>query len=170
VAGLYATMLPLAAYALFTSSRQVMVGPDGTLAVLTATAVAPLAGGNPTRYAALAAALAMMAGVILLASAALRLGFMADFLSVPILIGYLNGIALIIIASQVGRVFGMSILGPGDSCWSAPVTPAGSLSGRRGTRASRRRGCTPRPRASWRDAASRHWGRTATATPPRARP
>ena len=109
VAGLYATMLPLVAYALFTSSRHVMVGPDGTLAVLTATTVAPLAGGDAVRYAALAAALAMMAGLILLVSAALRLGFMADFLSVPILIGYFNGIALIIIASQLGKVFGLSI-------------------------------------------------------------
>ena len=109
VAGLYATMLPLVAYALFTSSRHVMVGPDGTLAVLTATTVAPLAGGNTARYAALAAALALMVGLILLVSAALRLGFMADFLSIPILIGYFNGIALIIIASQLGKVFGLSI-------------------------------------------------------------
>ena len=109
VAGLYATMLPLVAYALFTSSRQVMVGPDGTLAVLTASTVAPLAGGNAARYAALAAALALMVGLILLLSAALRLGFMADFLSIPILVGYFNGIALIIIASQFGKLFGLSI-------------------------------------------------------------
>ena len=109
VAGLYATMLPLVAYALFASSRHVMVGPDGTLAVLTATTVAPLAAGDATRYAALAAALALMTGLILLVSAALRLGFMADFLSVPILVGYFNGIALIIIASQLGKVFGLSI-------------------------------------------------------------
>ena len=109
VAGLYATMLPLVAFALFTSSRHVMVGPDGTLAVLTATTVAPLAAGNAARYAALAAALALMVGLVLLVSAALRLGFMADFLSIPILVGYFNGIALIIIASQLGKVFGLSI-------------------------------------------------------------
>ena len=109
VAGLYATILPLVAYAMYTSSRQVMVGPDGTLAVLTASSVAPLAGGDPARYAALAAALALMVGVILLLSAALRLGFMAEFLSVPILVGYFNGIALIIIASQLGKVFGLSL-------------------------------------------------------------
>ena len=109
VAGLYATILPLVAYAMYTSSRQVMVGPDGTLAVLTATSVAPLAGGDPSRYAALAAALALMVGLILLLSAALRLGFMAEFLSVPILVGYFNGIALIIIASQLGKVFGLSL-------------------------------------------------------------
>ena len=109
VAGLYATMLPLVAFALFTSSRHVMVGPDGTLAVLTATTVAPLAAGNAARYAALAAALALMVGLVLLVSAALRLGFMADFLSIPILVGYFNGIALIIIASQLGKVLGMSI-------------------------------------------------------------
>ena len=109
VAGLYATMLPLFAYALFTSSRQVMVGPDGTLAVLTATTVAPLAGGNAARYAALAAALALLMGLVLLVSAALRLGFMADFLSIPILVGYFNGIALIIIANQLGKIVGLSI-------------------------------------------------------------
>ena len=109
VAGLYATMLPLLAFALFTSSRQVMVGPDGTLAVLTATTVAPLAAGSATRYAALAAALALMVGLVLLVSAALRLGFMADFLSIPILVGYFNGIAIIIIANQLGKVFGLSI-------------------------------------------------------------
>jgi SulP family sulfate permease len=109
VAGLYATMWPLVAYALYASSRQIVVGPDGTLAVLTATTVAPLAGGGAARYAALAAALAMIVGLILLVSAALRLGFMADFLSIPILLGYFNGIALIIIASQVGKVFGLSI-------------------------------------------------------------
>jgi len=109
MAGLYASILPLVAYAMYTSSRQVMVGPDGTLAVLTATSVAPLAGGEPARYAALAAALALMVGVILLLSAALRLGFMAEFLSVPILVGYFNGIALIIIASQLGKVFGLSL-------------------------------------------------------------
>ena len=109
VAGLYATMLPLVAFALFTSSRHVMVGPDGTLAVLTASTVAPLAAGNAARYAALAAALALMVGLVLLVSAALRLGFMADFLSIPILVGYFNGIALIIIASQLGKVLGLSI-------------------------------------------------------------
>ena len=109
VAGLYATILPLVAYALFTSSRQVMVGPDGTMAVLTATAVAPLAAGDEARYAALAALLALMVGLILLASAALRLGFMADFLSVPILVGYFNGLAPIIVASQLGKVFGLSL-------------------------------------------------------------
>src|SRR5262245_30873188 len=109
VAGLYATIVPLFAYALFTSSRHVMVGPDGTLSVLTATTVAPLAAGSTTRYAALAAALALMVGLVLIVSAALRLGFMADFLSIPILIGYFNGIAVIIIANQLGKVLGLSI-------------------------------------------------------------
>jgi SulP family sulfate permease len=109
VAGLYATMLPLVAYALFGSSRQLVVGPDGVLAILTATTVAPLATGEPLRYAALAAALALMMGVVHLVSSALRLGFMADFLSLPILLGYFNGLALIIIASQIGPLFGVSV-------------------------------------------------------------
>jgi SulP family sulfate permease len=64
VAGLYATMLPLVTYALFGSSRQLVVGPDGVLAILTATTIAPLAAGEPARYAALAAALALIMGVI----------------------------------------------------------------------------------------------------------
>ena len=109
VAGLYATMLPLVAYALLGSSRQLVVGPDGVLAILTATTVAPLAAGDPARYAALAATLAVMMGVIHVVSSALRLGFMADFLSLPILIGYFNGLALIIIESQLGPMFGISI-------------------------------------------------------------
>jgi len=111
VAGLYATMLPLVAYALFGSSRQLVVGPDGVLAILTATTVAPLAAGQPGRYAALAAALALMIGIIHVLASALRLGFMADFLSIPILLGYFNGLALIIIASQLGPIFGVSISG-----------------------------------------------------------
>jgi len=109
VAGLYATMLPLVAYALFGSSRQLVVGPDGVLAILTATTIAPLAAGQPARFAALAAALALMTGIILALSSALRLGFMADFLSLPILVGYFNGLALIIIASQLGPMFGVPI-------------------------------------------------------------
>lgn len=109
VAGLYATMLPLVAYALFGSSRQLVVGPDGVLAILTATTIAPLAAGDPVRYAALAAALALITGVIHVLSSLLRLGFMADFLSIPILVGYFNGLALIIIASQLGPMFGVPI-------------------------------------------------------------
>ena len=109
VVGLYATMLPLAAYALFGSSRQLVVGPEGTLAALTAVTIAPLAGGDPAQYAALAAALALVMGVVLLLGGLLRLGFMADFFSKPVLLGYINGIALTIIAGQLGKLLGVSV-------------------------------------------------------------
>ena len=109
VVGLYATMLPLVGYALFGSSRQLVVGPEGTLAALTAVTIAPLAAGDPARYGALAAALAVVMGVILLLASVLRLGFMADFFSKPVLLGYINGIALTIIASQVGKLLGIGV-------------------------------------------------------------
>jgi hypothetical protein len=109
VVGLYATMLPLTGYALFGSSRQLIVGPEGALAALTAVTIAPLAGGDPERYAALAAALALVMGVVLVLGGLLHLGFMADFFSKPVLLGYINGTALTIIASQLGKLLGVSV-------------------------------------------------------------
>jgi SulP family sulfate permease len=109
VAGLYATLLPLAAYTLFGSSRQLVVGPEGTLAALTAVTVAPLAAGDPQRYAPLAAMLAILVGGILVLSGVFRLGFMAEFFSRPILLGYINGIALSIIAGQIPKLLGLDI-------------------------------------------------------------
>lgn len=109
VVGLYATMLPLVGYAIWGSSRHVIVGPEGALAALTAVTIAPLAAGDPARYAALAAALALMMGLVLLASGVLRLGFMADFFSRPVLLGYVNGIALTIIAGQLPKLLGISV-------------------------------------------------------------
>lgn len=108
-AGLYATMFPLAVYLLFGSSRQLVVGPDGTLSALTASTLAPIAAGDPAQYGALAAALAIAVGLWMLVGAALRLGFMADFLSKPVLIGYSNGVALQIIASQAGKLLGIKV-------------------------------------------------------------
>ena len=109
VVGLYATMLPLVGYALFGSSRQLVVGPEGALAALTAVTIAPLAGGDPAQYAALAAALALVMGVVMVLGGLLHLGFMADFFSKPVLLGYINGTALTIIASQLGKLLGVSI-------------------------------------------------------------
>lgn len=109
VAGLYATLLPLVVYALFGSSRQLVVGPEGTLAALTAVTVAPLAAGDPARYAPLAAMLAILVGGILILGGVLRLGFMAEFFSKPILLGYINGIALAIIAGQIPKLLGLDI-------------------------------------------------------------
>ena len=113
VFGLYGTFLPLAVYALLGTSRQHVVGPDSTLAALTAVTVAPIAmvGGevDPARYVALAAALALAMSVMLLLAGVFRLGFVADFFGKPVLLGYINGVALIVIASQLGKLLGISV-------------------------------------------------------------
>ena len=113
VFGLYGTLLPLAVYGLLGSSRQLVIGPDSTLAALTAVTVAPLAVvdgvADPTRYVALTAALALTMGLLLFAAGVLRLGFVADFFGKPVLLGYINGVALIVIASQLGKLFGITV-------------------------------------------------------------
>src|SRR4051794_41519590 len=95
VFGLYGTFLPLGVYALLGPSRQHVVGPDSTLAALTAVTVGPLAlaGGqaDPARYVALTAALALIIGAFLLLAGVFRLGFIADFFGKPVLLGYING-------------------------------------------------------------------------------
>ena len=107
--GLYASVLPLVAYALFGTSRQLIVGPDATTCALVAAAVAPLAAGNQTLYASLSVTLAFLAGVFCILASFLRLGGLADFLSKPILVGFLNGMALSIALAQVGKIFGIPI-------------------------------------------------------------
>src|SRR5690242_21867400 len=106
VAGLWAALPSLALYALVGSSRQLSVGPESTCALMTAVVVAPLAAGNPERYAALAAALAVMVGLLAVLGWVLRLGFVSELLSVPILVGYLAGVAVIMIVGQLGKVTG----------------------------------------------------------------
>lgn len=107
--GLYATIIPLLAYALFGPSRILVVGPDSGLAPLIAVAVLPLAAGSENRAVALAGLLAVMVGAVLVAAGGLRLGFVTDLLSKPIRRGYLNGIALIVIISQLPKLLGFSI-------------------------------------------------------------
>ncbi len=113
VYGLYGTLFPLAVYGLLASSRQHVIGPDATLAALTAVTIGPLAvsGGepDPARYAALAAALALVMGAMLFLAGALRLGFVAEFFGKPVLLGYINGVALTVMASQLGKLLGVSI-------------------------------------------------------------
>ncbi len=109
VAGLYAALLPLLLYPIFASSRQLMVGPESGLAILTATALAPLALAQTSRYAALAAMLAVLVGVFMIVGGVLKLGLLADFLSRPVLIGFMNGVAVILIASQLPRLFGIPV-------------------------------------------------------------
>jgi SulP family sulfate permease len=109
VAGLYVALGAMVMYALFGTSRQVSMGPEATSAILTAAAVAPLAGGDPVRYAALAAMTAILVGVVALLARLARLGFITDFLSKPILVGYILGATLIVIGSQLGKMFGISL-------------------------------------------------------------
>ncbi|MEU0539759.1 SulP family inorganic anion transporter [Nocardia sp. NPDC005978] len=104
VAGLWAVLGPLTVYVLLGTSRRLSVGPESTTALMTAVALAPLAAGDPGRYAALAAVLALLVGVICVLGAFARLGVLAELLSKPVLVGYLAGTAGIMIAGQLGRV------------------------------------------------------------------
>ncbi|WP_280454263.1 SulP family inorganic anion transporter [Nocardia brasiliensis] len=111
VVGLWSAIGPLAVYTLLATSRQLSVGPESTTALLTAVALAPLALGDPDRYAALAAVLALLVGGLCLVASAARLGVLADLLSKPVLVGYLAGTAGMMIAGQLGRVTGVSVQG-----------------------------------------------------------
>jgi len=108
VIGMYSAIFPLLAYALFGSSRQLMTGPDAATCIIVAASLGPLAGGDPERYLALMVILTLMTGIFYVVAGFSRLGFIANFLSQPILTGYLNGIALIIIAGQLQKLFGYS--------------------------------------------------------------
>ncbi|HEU4426681.1 MAG TPA: sulfate permease [Pilimelia sp.] len=111
VAGLWAMLAPLALYALLGSSRHLSIGPESTTALMTATVVAPLAASDPARYATLAATLAIVVGVLCLVAFALRLGFVADLLSKPVLVGFLAGVAAIMIIGQLGKLTGVEVSG-----------------------------------------------------------
>jgi high affinity sulfate transporter 1 len=113
VLGLYASILPLLVYALFGTSRQLIVGPDAATCALVASALAPLAAGNADLYLSLSIALAGLTGVVCILASLIRLGTLADFLSRPILIGFLNGISLHILAGQLGKLAGVSVDAPG---------------------------------------------------------
>ena len=109
VVGLYALILPAAAYALFGSSKPLSVGPEGGVSALVAAAILPLAVAGSAHGAELAAMLALMVGVLFAAAWALRLHWLADYLSRPVLIGYIHGVAVVLIVSQLGKLFGLSI-------------------------------------------------------------
>jgi high affinity sulfate transporter 1 len=109
VAGLYSCILPLVAYAFFGSSPQLVVALDASTAAMLGAAVAPLAGGDPLRYAALAGGLTLLVGIVLLAAGAARLGLIADFLSEPVLLGYQAGLALVVAAGQLPRLLGVTV-------------------------------------------------------------
>lgn len=107
--GLYSSILPLLAYFLFGTSRQLILGPDAATCALIALTVAPMAGGDPQVYIALSALLALFAGLFCILACFLRLGALADFLSRPILVGFLNGVTVSIALGQSGKLFGFSI-------------------------------------------------------------
>ena len=98
-------------YALLGSSHLLSVGPESTTAILTAAALAPLALGDPSRYIALASVLALLVGAYALLAGVLRLGFLGELLSKPVLTGYMAGVAIILLASQLGKVTGVDIAG-----------------------------------------------------------
>ena len=117
--GLYATIVPLLAYALFGPSRILVLGPDSSLAALILAVVLPVSGGDPIRAVALAGMMAVVSGLVCILAGLLRLGFITELLSKPIRYGYMNGIAFVVIVSQLPKLFGVSIdsVGPLRDLW-----------------------------------------------------
>jgi high affinity sulfate transporter 1 len=125
--GLYATIIPLLAYALFGPSRIMVLGPDSSLAAVILGAVIPLSGGDPNRAVALAGMMAIVSGLVCVVAGVARLGFVTDLLSKPIRYGYMNGIALTVLISQVPKLLGFSIEneGPLRSVWEIATASHG---------------------------------------------
>src|SRR5215510_10158654 len=107
--GLYATIVPLLAYALFGPSRILVLGPDSSLAAVILAVVLPLSSGDPIRAVALASMMAIVSGLVCILIGILRLGFVTELLSKPIRYGYMNGIALTVLINQLPKLFGFSI-------------------------------------------------------------
>ena len=104
--GLYATIVPLLAYALFGPSRILVLGPDSSLAPIILSVVVPLSAGDPQRAVALAGMMAVVSGVVCIAAGLARLGFITELISKPIRYGYMNGIALTVLLSQLPKLLG----------------------------------------------------------------
>jgi high affinity sulfate transporter 1 len=107
--GLYATIVPLLAYALFGPSRIIVLGPDSALAAVILAVVLPLSADDPERAVAVAGMMAIVSGVVCVAAGLARLGFITELLSKPIRYGYMNGIALTVLLSQIPKLFGFSV-------------------------------------------------------------
>ena len=118
--GLYATIVPLLAYALFGPSRILVLGPDSSLAAVILAVILPLSGGDPHRAIALASMMAIVSGTVCILAGIARLGFITELLSKPIRYGYMNGIALSVLISQLPKFFGFSIEtdGPLRNLWA----------------------------------------------------
>lgn len=109
--GLYATIIPLIAYAVLGPSRILILGPDSALVALIAATILPLAAGDESRAVALAGMLAVLTGLLCVAAGLARFGFITELLSKPIRYGYLNGIALTVIIGQLPKIFRFSVSG-----------------------------------------------------------
>jgi MFS superfamily sulfate permease-like transporter len=111
ITGLYTSILCLLGYAVFGPSRILVLGPDSSLGPMIAATILPLAGanGDPKRAIALASMLALMVGAILVLGAVAKLGFIADLISKPTMIGYMNGLALTILVGQLPKLFGFKV-------------------------------------------------------------
>ena len=109
VNGLYALLLPTVAYVLLGSSRQLIVGPEGSISTLVGVAVLPLAAAGSSDAAELAAMLALLVAACFALAWVLRLGWIADYFSRPVLVGYIHGVAVVLIIGQLGKLLGLSI-------------------------------------------------------------
>jgi high affinity sulfate transporter 1 len=118
--GLYATIVPLLFYALFGPSRILVMGPDSSLVAVILAVIIPLSGGDPQRAVALAGMMAIVSGAVWILAGIARLGFITELLSKPIRYGYMNGIALTVLISQLPKLFGFSIEsdGPLRNIWA----------------------------------------------------
>src|SRR5262252_4326683 len=118
--GLYATIVPLLAYAVFGPSRILVLGPDSSLAAVILGVVLPLSAGDPHRAVALAGMMAVVSGLVCILVGFARLGFITELLSKPIRYGYMNGIAFTVLLSQLPKLFGFSIKaeGPLRQIWA----------------------------------------------------
>jgi high affinity sulfate transporter 1 len=123
--GLYATIVPLLAYALFGPSRILVLGPDSSLAAVILGVIAPLAAGDPARAIALASAMAVVSGCVCIVAGAARLGFVTELLSKPIRYGYMNGIALTVLVGQLPELCGFP--GGGDGLFARAASAAAAI-------------------------------------------
>ena len=118
--GLYATIIPLLVYAVFGPSRILVLGPDSSLAAVILAVVLPLSAGDSMRAVALASAMAVVSGIVCIGAGLARLGFVTELLSKPIRYGYMNGIALTVLLSQLPKFLGFSVdgVGPLRDLWA----------------------------------------------------
>ena len=125
VNGFYALLVPSLAYVLLGSSRVLVVGPEGSVSTVVAAAVLPLAVAGSANAVELASMLALLVGACFLLARLLRLGWLADYFSRPVLIGYIHGVAVVLVIGQIGKLLGLSIA-PATRSTGWPRTPASS--------------------------------------------